>query len=451
MKIELRNVPMPGFDIPVERPEISPEEFDARCNALFEAVGLDWVAVYGDREHVGNLIWLTGYDPRFEEALLLLGRHGRRVLLVGIEGLFYKERGLAVDLKLYHPFSIIGQPHTESPPLRQMLIDTGMRKFDHVGIVGWKTADPADFDPSIPAFVPSLIVRTLDAVTGTTAVDVTGHMIDPVIGHRNRNSAAQIAYFEWGATRSSAAIMRVVNGARPGMTEYEAAGLMGLQGEPGPVYPIVSSSDGALNGLRSPSHRVIAEGDAITTGYGIWGGLSCRAGVMSTEPDEEYWNDLVEPYFRAIATWWQTVGLGVTGGELDAAIGEAIGDAPWKSFVNAGHLTSYDEWVYGFGLAGSSWKVTSGMAMQCDIIPTPLPPGRTINCEDSLAIGDEALRAELAEKFPEVWARIQARRAFMTEQLGIILKPEVLPICLAPAYLPPCWLSPTMVCRVVEQ
>ena len=93
----------------------------------------------------------------------------------------------------------------------------------------------------------------------------------------------------------------------------------------------------------------------------------------------------------------------------------------------------------------------SGMAMQCDIIPTPLPPGRTINCEDSLAIADEALRAELAEKFPEVWSRIQERRTFMTEQLGITLKPEVLPICLAPAYLPPCWLSPTMVCVVAEQ
>jgi hypothetical protein len=88
------------------------------------------------------------------------------------------------------------------------------------------------------------------------------------------------------------------------------------------------------------------------------------------------------------------------------------------------------------------------MAMQCDIIPTPLPPSRAINAEDSLAIGDESIRAELAERFPAVWSRIQARRTFLQEQLGIALKPEVLPLGSAPAYLPPAWLSPNRVCVV---
>ncbi len=448
MKIELRHIAMPGIEIPVDRPEIAPAEFEARCDALYDAVDLDWIAVYGDREHPGNLLWLSGYDPRFEEAVLLLGPARKRVLLVGIEGLFYKEDGLPVDLRLYHPFSIIGQPHRESPPLRELLADAGLRTGDRVGIVGWKTADPVDLDPSVPAFVPALIVHVLDAVTSTAAVDVTNHLIDPVIGQRNRNSAAQVAYFEWGAMRSSAVVMRVVHGVRPGMTELEAAGLMELQGEPGTMHPIVAASNGPLNGLRSPGARVIAEGDAITTGFGMWGGLCCRAGVMSAAPKEDFWTTLVEPYFRAIATWWQTVGLGVTGDELDRAVNAAIGGAPWKSFVNAGHLTSYDEWVYGFGLPGSSWAVQSGMMMQCDIIPAPLPPGMALNCEDSLAIADDALRAELAARYPDVWKRIERRRAFMAEQLGFTLKPEVLPLGAAPAYLPPCWMNPTTVCVV---
>ncbi|MCC6792954.1 MAG: Xaa-Pro aminopeptidase, partial [Thermomicrobiales bacterium] len=200
--------------------------------------------------------------------------------------------------------------------------------------------------------------------------------------------------------------------------------------------------------LRSPGARVIANGDAITTGIGFWGGLCCRAGVMTEAPDETYRATMIEPYFRAIATWWSTVRIGVTGGELVDAVTAAIGDAPWQPFVNPGHVTSYDEWVVSFSLAGNQVPVASGMAMQCDIIPAPLPPSRAINCEDSLAIADEALRDELAAGYPEVWARIQARRALMTDQLGLTLHPEVLPLSVAPAYLAPCWLSPETVCVI---
>ena len=60
-------------------------------------------------------------------------------------------------------------------------------------------------------------------------------------------------------------------------------------------------------------------------------------------------------------------------------------------------------------------KQHRAMQLQCDVIPTPLPAARSINCEDSLAIADERLRGEIASRHPELWARIQARRAFMLE------------------------------------
>lgn len=450
MKVELRHVPFPNLDVPVERPRIPQAEYEARCDALYRNVGLDWVAVYGDREHFANLTWLCGYDPRFEEALLLLGPGGIRALLVGIEGIPYAPdvTGLPLELRFYHPFSILGQPHTDSPPLAEILGDLGVAKGQRVGIAGWKVGDPRDLPLSVPAFVPAFLVRIIDAVTGTPSVDVTAHLIAADGGLRTRNSAAQIALFEWGAARASAAVMRVVRDAHPGMTELEAAGLMGLQGEPGTMHPIVSASDGNLNGLRSAGARVIREGDAISVGVGLWGGLCCRAGVMTEAPDETYWASMVEPYFRAIATWWSTVRIGVTGGELDAAVRAAIGDAPWQPFVNPGHVTSYDEWVVSFSLPGNVNRVASGMALQCDIIPTPLPPRRAINCEDSLAIADQALRTELAEGFPDAGSRIERRQSFMTDQLGIHLHPEVLPLSIAPAFLPPCWLNPEEVCVI---
>lgn len=111
MQIELRQVPLPDFGVPTRRPVISGDEYERRARDLYAAAGLDWLAVYGDREHFGNLTWLSGYDPRFEEALLLLGPREQRVLLVGVEGLAYAQNaGLPIEIRLYHPFSIQGQP-----------------------------------------------------------------------------------------------------------------------------------------------------------------------------------------------------------------------------------------------------------------------------------------------------------------------------------------------------
>ena len=47
-----------------------------------------------------------------------------------------------------------------------------------------------------------------------------------------------------------------------------------------------------------------------------------------------------------------------------------------------------------------------------------------------------------AARFPEAWSRIQARRRFMADGLGIDLHPDVLPFSNIPAYLPPFILRP---------
>ena len=77
------------------------------------------------------------------------------------------------------------------------------------------------------------------------------------------------------------------------------------------------------------------------------------------------------------------------------------------------------------------------MALQCDIIPATGTPYFTTNIEDGLALADESLRAAFASAAPDAWARIQARRQFMTETLGIELHPDVLPFSNLAAHLPP--------------
>ena len=75
--------------------------------------------------------------------------------------------------------------------------------------------------------------------------------------------------------------------------------------------------------------------------------------------------------------------------------------------------------------------------MQVDVIPATGTPWFTSNIEDGIAIADEALRGELAERDPALWRRVQARRAFMRDALGIELHEDVLPLSNIPAWLPP--------------
>ena len=60
------------------------------------------------------------------------------------------------------------------------------------------------------------------------------------------------------------------------------------------------------------------------------------------------------------------------------------------------------------------------------------------------------LRTEFAARYPEAWKRIEARRGFMAEALGIVLKPAVLPFSNIPAYLPPFLLAPHRVMTVTH-
>jgi hypothetical protein len=77
------------------------------------------------------------------------------------------------------------------------------------------------------------------------------------------------------------------------------------------------------------------------------------------------------------------------------------------------------------------------MAMQVDIIPATGTEYFTTNIEDGIALADGTLRRELAMRDPDAWHRIQRRRAFMREALGIELHEDVLPLSNTPAWLPP--------------
>ena len=420
----------------------------ARLRARARALGYDRIVVYADREHSANLAWLTGFDPRFEEAILIadVAGDGDPALLVGNEcwGIV-PAAPLPMRRILFQELSLPDQPRDRSEPLPRLLAAEGIVEGTRVGVIGWKPyADRAWLE------IPAWVAGVLGAAAGPTGrvENANDLLVSPADGLRTVNEPEQLAAFEWAACHVSEGVKRVIHGLRPGMTEREAVTLLGWNGAPLSCHLMLTAGPRARFGMLSPSDRPIALGDPFTTAYGIWGGLTCRAGWVVRDAAElpegvgDYLERLAIPYFLAIAAWLGALRVGVSGGVLDAAIRERIGDPFFGLFINAGHLLHLDEWVASPIAPGSSLPLRSGMAIQSDVIPATGSPWFTSNIEDGYAIADAELRAELADRFPGMWRRVGIRRGFLRDTIGIDLHPDVLPLANTAGWLPPFLLDP---------
>ncbi len=397
------------------------------------------------------MTFLCGHDPRFEEALLCLGPSGKRILIVGNEG--GDQATLAglpnLETALAQSLSLPGMDRTVAPRLADVLANIGIRKGQRIGLVGWKPLAETETVGDGPDFlVPHSIVKALARAAGgmEAVVDRTLVLMHPVEGLRAVNDVHQIAAFEWGAVRAGEAVRRIVHGARPGMSESDAMAFMRHQGEPMTCRPMFSSTSGVMVGLKSPGPSIIRFGDAVTTAVGYRGGLTARTGLM-VEHDDAFLEKLAAPYFVAQALWCEMVRIGRPGGEIEAAVGEALAKAGLRSAFTPGHLGGHDEWFQSVTTPGDKGAFRSGALVQCDIIPTPMPKGRALNCEDALVLADAALRAELASAYPAVFARLIARQTFLRDTLGITVSDEYLPLSNWPHCLPPFWLAPERIFR----
>lgn len=454
-RIDLRRIELPEFGEASVEPEIAGAEYEARLSAVRQlAAGahLGLVLVYADREHAANLAFLTGYDPRFEEAMLVLPKDQRPVLLVGNEGWDYAAVSpLDLDVRLYQPFSLLGQDRSRSAPLEDILRGVGVGPDTRLGIVDWKYFEPSTaHDVPDRLYTPAFIVDTLRRLTSRPLRNVTPWLMNPADGLRAVNSVDQLAAFEFAAAHISNTMRRVLRELQPGRRELDVIQAGGLPGLPHSMHPILLSGPRTRLALASPALRRMELGDPISCALGVHGALNARAGFLVHEASElppgiqDYVERLVKPYFAAVAEWYSTVGIGVQGGELYAVIQRHLGDPFFGVALNPGHLIHLDEWVHSPIFAGSTVPLAAGMALQVDVIPATRTPYFTTNIEDGIALADEPMRQAFASRWPEAWARIQARRTFMQNQLGIRLQPEVLPFSNLAAHLTPYLLSPDL-------
>lgn len=452
--VRLIDAKLPEFGIPGSRPELGREVYAARLAALSRArreASIDSLLIYADREHCANLAWLTNFDPRFEEALLIIAPGTTPTLLTGPENLSRaRNAAIEVEARLYPPFGLLGQDRSRTPALEEVLRNAGVASGHRVGVLGWKyfgTYEAAK--PESWFETPAYIIDVLRKIAGTDGrvVNANSLLMDASTGLRAINEVEQIAQFEFGAVACSEALKRLIASIRPGMTEFEAAAQMQLGVLPHSCHTMLSSGE-QLVGLNGPSGRVLERGDPVTSAVGYWGGLSSRVGWIVEDQGElpqasaDYVERLAAPYFACAAEWYETIGIGITGGELDAVARKHLGDPFFNLMLNPGHLIHIDEWMNTPIYPGSNERLVSGQAIQCDIIPAVGAPYFSANIEDGVALLNDNGRSALRQKFPEVWGRIEARRAFMGDVLGIKLKPEVLPLSNLAAAMPPFWLSP---------
>jgi Xaa-Pro aminopeptidase len=275
-------------------------------------------------------------------------------------------------------------------------------------------------------------------------------------GLRATYEVEQLAAFEYASTLTSQAVRNVIFNIKPGMTEYEPVQLMKLNGYPHSAHLMLSTGERAWIGLPSPSGKVIEKGDAFTTALGLKGALNCRAGWLVENENQlpqkirDYVPKLAQPYFEAVVSWLELMGIGTTGGDLYKAIHDKIGDPFFGVELNPGHLIGLDEWVNSPIYLGSKDRIRPGMAMQLDVIPGTGTEYFTINTEDGISIGDMGIRNRLMELYPETWDRITRRRDYIVDELGIRIKPEVLPFSNLASHLPPFILNPNRAFRMIE-
>jgi hypothetical protein len=106
-KFTLADVKLPDFGLPSSRPELSMRTYRDRLDTFRKRlihIGIDAAVIYADREHAANIAYLTGFEPRFEEALLVIGLHREPLIITGPENQGYASSSpLRPEVWLYPP------------------------------------------------------------------------------------------------------------------------------------------------------------------------------------------------------------------------------------------------------------------------------------------------------------------------------------------------------------
>jgi Xaa-Pro aminopeptidase len=445
---------------PEQAVKLSAGVYLRRLDALIERMDetdTDFVVIYGDREHFANIEYFTRYDCRFEEGLFIVSRNGNRTIVVGNEGEAYsKFIPYPVERIVYRHFSLQGQPRNGIQKLRDVYRQAGLKPDSRVGFVSVKyfEGDAAD-DPAHQFDAPEYMLTELyKVVDRANVVNYTREITGLPNGVRMRlREAEEIAFFEYQAAKAANVVRRLLLAAKPGMSETDIARHARTDLLPPMMHPLVNVTPESLGlALASPQHDcVMAGGEVFGICYSQRGSLCSKVGIAARgeEGVSPRLKGKVEsfymPHWEAIARWREALQVGTTGDELYRAAMDVIGDERFGVFLNPGHAVGMDEWTNSCVYAGSEIAIHSGSSIQTDIIASSPDEVMVSICEDTVVVAGAELRAELQRLYPDVYRRVQRRRAMMRETLGIRVSDDVLPLTALVGVMFPYMLDTTRV------
>lgn len=430
-------------EVDVAQIPMKAEDYLFRVDLLrkhMEKDGIDVAVIYGDREHFSNIEYFCGYDCRFEEALFIITKNAVPTLLVGNEGMSFSYIvPYEINRVYYRNFSLQGQPRRSEERLDAILRDAGVINGAQVGLIGFKyfLAEYISTDPKYTFDVPSYIVEILRQTAGDKNVINYTEAVTGLDGGIRLQVyyAKEIAAAEAAAARSANVTLRMLKNLKPGMSEYALAESAKVGFAPLVMHPLTNFGPESVSiGMRSPLDASTLElGDVCGVCYGVRGSLTSRVGVASY--DQASMKKELQPllfpfygrFFEAMTAWYEQLKVHANGNALHHAVHDIIGGPDYNVQLNCGHYTGQDEWVNALSFDGSKHTLPDGAYLQVDIIASNSAPVRTAICEDTVIVAGPELRAQLEKEYPEVYARIQARRKAMDE-IGIKLHEDVLPM-----------------------
>ncbi len=422
-------------------PQYTARDYEHRLLLLrqqMEQAKITHCVIYADREHFANMDYFTGFEPRYEEALLLVPLDGQLTLLVGNECLAYSYVSpLPLKRILYQNFSLQGQPRESLRPLHALLEENGLGPDARIGVIGFKWFEPehlkdAQYRLDVPAY---LVDELCELVPRKRLVNFTKALTRMDGGIRmTLHDPKEIAWYEHACSITSNRIIELTRKLRPGISEMELS--VGFDGSPTNAFPLINFSEKNIRTvLSSPDETRLQTGDPVLLDYGIRGSLTCRAGIAATGAAmmQKQHGDVLEaffkPYFAALAAWYESLSVGASCSESFEAVRSVFGTlADFGVSLNPGHCIATDEWTNSPFYEGSPHRLASGSYIQSDVIASRQDPVCLAIMEDGLVVADLSMRDALQKEYPDVAKRIQMRREQVRTVIGIDLDEDVLPL-----------------------
>lgn len=445
--VVLKKIREPESDcsgIPIILTDETIQERKNKILNLMKQRKIEQLIIYCDVEHAGNYEYLVGYFTRFEESLLVININGDITQILGNENL-NKVTKSRIQAKAVHlsQFSLPNQPQRADKSIKEILIDAGIKSGVKTGIVGWKMfADGPVINKNIYD-VPSYLIDAIRNIVGNE--DDLSNETDLFIGEngvRTTNNANEVAHYEYGAALASDCILDAMNILKPGVTEQELGDKLVRYGQHTSIVTIAASGPRFINGNLFPTNNTVKYGDTISLTVGYRGGASSRAGYAVSKNEElshvaiNYLDELAIPYFSAYVHWLEKIAIGMSGGRLFEEIDAILPRSKYHWSLCPGHLVAEEEWMSSPIYESSQEKLLSGMILQIDIIPS-LPGFGGVSAESTVLLADEQLKLNIQSQYPDLWQRMQKRRDYIIETLGINLSPDIFPMCSTVAYLRP--------------